>query len=457
MFVTGFPITYYVAATSAATATQIAVTANADTTGINVKLSSAVGGISGRVTSAATGAPLASVGVGVYDAATGGFIQGFTTDANGLYDTGQSLAPGQYKVAANVVGSETIAYNNKFSVATGDPATVVNGSTTTGIDIALPLLGGVTGHVRNAADSSAIQGAIVDVFDYGSNSFLIGTSTAADGSYTINGLNPLQAYRVRARVNFSGANNFGTVFANNKISAGTADVITAPAGGTITIDFALAQNAGGIIGQVTDAVTHAPVSGVVVDVFDGANTNFSINNFITGGFGSFITDASGNFTSGRVLAPGTYKIRARKLSSGYIQTFYVSGKDLSTAATVTVTAGADTPNVSIAIPMGGTITGTIRDRASGQPISGASVAAQRVASSGFFGDFTVTTDANGNYTITGLHTGEWLIYAQATGHVLGWHSGDAQPSDGFLKLDAGPDRWDGRGQQRQPQPPARRR
>ena len=100
---------------------------------------------------------------------------------------------------------------------------------------------------------------------------VIGTSTAADGSYTINGLNPLQAYRVRARVNFSGANNFGTVFANNKISAGTADVITVPAGGTITIDFALAQNAGGIIGQVTDAVTHAPVSGVVVDVFDGAN------------------------------------------------------------------------------------------------------------------------------------------------------------------------------------------
>src|SRR5439155_4345429 len=215
---TGFPITYYVAGTSAATATQIAVAANRDTTGINVKLSSAVGGISGHVTSAATGAPLASVGVGVYDAATGGFIQGFTTDANGLYDTGQSLAPGQYKVAANVVGSETIAYNNKFSVATGDPVTVVNGSTTTGIDIALPLLGGVTGHVRNAADSSAIQGAIVDVFDYGSNSFLIGTSTVADGSYTINGLNPLQAYRVRARVNLSGANNFGTVFANNKIS-----------------------------------------------------------------------------------------------------------------------------------------------------------------------------------------------------------------------------------------------
>src|SRR5439155_24757555 len=288
----------------------------------------APGGISGQVTSANTGAPLSGLTVTVSDGATGGFVQNFVTDVTGHYDTGQILTPGTYKVSASNAGFETIAYNNKFSIATGDPVIVSDGSTTTAIDIALPLLGGITGHVRNAADSSAIQGAIVDVFDYGSNSFLIGTSTAADGSYTINGLNPLQAYRVRARVNFSGANNFGTVFANNKISAGTADVITAPAGGTITIDFALAQNAGGIIGQVTDAVTHAPVSGVVVDVFDGATTNFSINNFITGGFGSFITDASGNFTSGRVLAPGTYKIRARKLSSGYIQTFYVSGKDL---------------------------------------------------------------------------------------------------------------------------------
>src|SRR5207249_5779554 len=125
------------------------------------------------------------------------------TDGSGTYNTGQSLAPGQYKVTATIAGSETIAYNNKFSVATGDPVTVVAGNTTTGIDIALPLLGGMTGHVRNAADNSAIAGAIVDVFDYASNSFVTSATTAADGSYTISNLNPLQAYRVRARVNFN--------------------------------------------------------------------------------------------------------------------------------------------------------------------------------------------------------------------------------------------------------------
>src|SRR5262249_31357586 len=108
---TGFPITYYVSATNVALASQVVVSANADTTGINVRLSSAVGGIRGMVTSTATGAPLAGIGVSIYDAATGGFVQGFSTNNLGRYDTGQTLAPGQYKVTANVAGSETIAYN----------------------------------------------------------------------------------------------------------------------------------------------------------------------------------------------------------------------------------------------------------------------------------------------------------------------------------------------------------
>jgi uncharacterized repeat protein (TIGR01451 family) len=413
----GFPITYFVSATNVALATQVVVGANADTTGINVKLSLAVGGISGTVTSAATGAPLAGIGVSVYDAATGGFIQGFTTNNVGRYDTGQALAPGQYKVTANVGGSETIAYSNRFSVATGDPVTVASGTTSTGIDIALPLLGGITGHVRNSSNAP-IQNAIIDVRDYASNTFLTSTTTAPDGSYTISNLNPLQAYQVRARMA-----NFGLVFFNNKPSAGTADVVTVPAGGNATLDFVLGA-AGGITGTVTDAGTGQPIQGVTIDVLDGASTNLSINNFVDF---AVTTAANGTFNTGRVLPPGAYKLRARKVNSGYIQTFYhtvPNGFDLSTAATLPVIAGADTPNANIAMALGGTITGTIRDRASNQPLSGATVRIRRVASSGFFGDFATTTDANGNYTLTGIHTGEWLLTAEATGHMFGWYSGD---------------------------------
>src|SRR5262249_54573310 len=162
------------------------------------------------------------------------------------YNTGLNLAPTQYKVTASIGGSETIAYNNKFSIATGDPVTVTDNVTTAGIDIALPVLGGLTGHVRNGGDNTAIQGANVTLWDYGSTAFVVNTSPAADGSYTINNLNPLQAYRVQAR-----ATNFGLVFFNNESSAGAADVVTVPTNGATTLDFVLGAG-GGITGTVID-------------------------------------------------------------------------------------------------------------------------------------------------------------------------------------------------------------
>src|SRR5262249_37819893 len=192
-----FPITFYVAAKSFATATQIPVAANADATGINVKLSPGIGAISGRVTNATTGAPMIGVGVSVFDASSNGFIRGFTTDGAGHYNPGLVLAPGQYKVTANLAGSATVAYNNKPSTATGDPITVTAGNATTGIDIAIPPLGSITGHVcANAPPpcgipNPAISGAIVDVFDYGTNSFVANATTAGDRRHTLANPNPL--------------------------------------------------------------------------------------------------------------------------------------------------------------------------------------------------------------------------------------------------------------------------
>jgi uncharacterized repeat protein (TIGR01451 family) len=417
----GLPPVYFDGAKSAATARPVAVVGNADTPNINIRLSQAVGGISGRVTSATTGAPLAAINVSLFDGATGGLVQVFTTDATGHYDTALSLAPGLYKVTASVAGSATVAYNNKFSAATGDPVTVTAGATTPGIDLALPLFGALTGHVTNAQTGAPLQGVSVGVFDYATNNFITNTPTAADGSYIISGLNPLQAYRVQARLA-----GFGVVYANNKGLAATADIVTVPAASSTTLDFALGQG-GGITGRVTDAATLAGIQGIIIDIFDGTSTAFSVtsNQNLTPGV-STTTDASGNFNTGRVLAPGTYKVRARfgNVATAYLPAFYVTGLDLTTATPVTVTAGADTPNVNIALSKGGTITGTIRDRATGLPIANAGVAAQRFSASIQFLNAAATTDANGNFTISGLTPGEWVLGARATGHVLAWYSGD---------------------------------
>jgi len=232
----------------------------------------------------------------VFDGATGGFVVGNTTDAAGNYNTGQVLAPGQYKVTGNLAGSETIAYNNKFSVATGDPVTVTAGATTTGINLALPSLGGIMGHVTDAASGLPLQNVTILLWDAATLTSITQTATAADGSYTINGLNPLQGYKVRAILQSAG--NFATVFANSKPSLGTGDVITVPAGGTTTVDFSLAAG-GGITGQVTDVVTHAPVSGVFVEVFDGSSTNISIHTFL---INTFMPDVNGNFKTVMILS-----------------------------------------------------------------------------------------------------------------------------------------------------------
>ena len=76
------------------------------------------------------------------------------------------------------------------------------------------------------------------------------------------------------------------------------------------------------------------------------------------------------------------------------------------------------------MPTGGTITGTVRDKASNVPIAGATVITRRVVGGTFSGDFSTSTDANGNYTLTGLHTGEYLMSAQAAGRVFVWYGGD---------------------------------
>src|SRR5262249_20271919 len=109
----------------------------------------APGGIAGLVTSNNTGLPVSGANVTVSDGATGVLVTNVPTDGTGHYDTGLTLAPGTYKVSVSKAGFETIAYNNRFSIGTGDPVIVADGASTTAIDIALPLLGGITGHVRN--------------------------------------------------------------------------------------------------------------------------------------------------------------------------------------------------------------------------------------------------------------------------------------------------------------------
>ena len=100
------------------------------------------------------------------------------------------------------------------------------------------------------------------------------------------------------------------------------------------------------------------------------------------------------------MGTGTYTVEASYQTS------------INTAAGVIVTQGQTTSNVNIQLTIvaSGTITGKVTD-STGNPIGGASVAAENIAT---FTSNSATTDSSGVYTIsTGLTTGTYTVTAQA--------------------------------------------
>jgi protocatechuate 3,4-dioxygenase beta subunit len=113
------------------------------------------------------------------------------------------------------------------------------------------------------------------------------------------------------------------------------------------------------------------------------------------------TDAQGNYTIPNV-APGAYTVNAAK--SGYLNG--------STSATV-VAGQTATANIALTpLPPTGTISGRVTDASNSQPIAGATVSTQPATAS-------VTTDAQGNYSIANVNPGSYTVNAAKSGYQNG--------------------------------------
>src|SRR3989441_2049233 len=171
-----------------------------------------------------------------------------------------------------------------------------------------------------------------------------------------------------------------------------------------------------ISGQVTGA--GVGLSGAVVDAFNAA----------TGAFGATVaTDTSGNYSI--PLSPGTYKIKAH--FNGFLDAFYavggLSGIDFTTATPVTVT-NAVVADVNIALPPGGTISGSVHARGTSMQLAGVPVIIFRSGANSFlFRNPRVgTTGSNGSFVFHGLRDGDWIVRVepQNLGYAISYYSGD---------------------------------
>jgi hypothetical protein len=343
------------------------------------------GSISGRVTDEETGLPIIMahlVAIGVDNWCYGEAW----SDTSGYYMI-PNLCAGTYQVDASKPGYVPETYP--------DSVIVVAGENIPNINFALTPMGGGTGSIsgRVTDAETGLPIPMAHVWTYGDSGYPCcggEASTDTAGYYLIQNLAPRQ-YIV-------GVHKCGYQDAVYPESVTVYEGQNTP-----NIDFALTPigEPGSISGTITDAQTGEPISWAHV---------WAYGEF---GHGQARTDSLGKYTIFG-LYPGSYFVTA--WAHHYHPQEYPD--------TVIVIEGQDTPNIDFALvpygsPSQGVIAGQVLDDSTLSPIPNAIVFAISFGRNWGF-DFT---DSVGAYTIQGLQTDDYYVYAFACGYVGEFYDG----------------------------------
>ena len=432
--------TVVAAASNFQAATQGVTISSNTTSNVNFNLAAAPGSISGIVTNAQTGTPIigANVQVRVVDS-SGAVIATVLTDGNGQYVV-NGLAPGIY----TVVVSEQDYQTNSATVQ------VISNQTTDGSIALQPDPGQITGTVVDSVGNNPIPGASVSIVNSSGN-LITTVLTDSNGVFLVQGLAP-DNYTVNVFANnfqngmvgalvSSGqttpvsvvlfpdpgfitgtvsplvpntivqlrdvnnllidsvvANQDGT-FSFNNLTPGTYTVLasapnysTAQSGVTVlasqtsTVDMTLVPNPGSVSGIVIDNLGN-PIVNATFQIFDQ-------NNIL---IGSGFTDSSGQYIVGN-LPSGSFNVVVNSPGFGQV----ITGINLGVGENLTGV------NITL-IPNPGNINGQITNFTTGDVISGATVVIIEGISQ--IPVATTTTSAFGNYSVSGLAPGSYIVSA----------------------------------------------
>src|SRR3984957_20556152 len=309
------------------------------------------GTITGTVTNAANGTGISGASVKAY---TGGaLVSSATTSTTGIY-TISNITNGTYTAVISATGFPPQTIDN-IPVQLGGTATV-NAS-----------MGAPS--ITTLSPSSGPVGTVVTI---------TGTS-----------FGPLQV--TGSNVTFNGLTAKITTWSNTSIVATVPNTATT---GSVIVKVGGVSSAG-----VTFTVGTATISGTVTAAAGGAAINgASVKALLAGVVIGSATSSSTGAYSITGLAPGSYDVEATATSFG----------DLISKGNV-VTAN-NTTTVNLALPVPGTIAGTISNGTTG--ISGATVSAYQ----GYDAAGTATTNTSGAYSIAGLGPGTYTVTVSAAGY-----------------------------------------
>ncbi len=379
---------YYNGRVTEKEANQVSVTAPNTTSEIDAVL--AVGGqITGKVT-ATGGAPLANV-----------YVCAYATENRGC---GFTNAGGEYTISGLPTGLYEVEFFPEFELFSGEGrnylpqldegVSVTAGGTTPGVDAVLPPGGQITGTVSGAEGDEGIE---VCAYAEPSGDLAGCTLTNASGVYTISSLTSGK-YKVGFFRAYQGQ-NYQPQYYQDKASLEEGEEVVVTAGGSPTTGVDAAMSVGGqITGKVTAASGGAALADIDVCAYGAAGGEYG---------GCTFTNAGGEYTiSG--LTSGKYKV-GFFASEGlnYLSQYYEDKASFAAGKEVVVTAGGSpATGVDAAMSVGGQITGKVTAASGGAALAHVEVCAEEATS---HYETCSSTDAGGEYTISGLSTGTYAV------------------------------------------------
>lgn len=410
---------------------------------MRAKTAKANGTVTGTVFDAATGLPVTTPGASLRVQAVEfsnqtppGGTNNVLIDSSGNYTL--SLPPGRYhlRTTSNNLGYINQAYGFGNCVDSlycpryvGTIVTVPDGGSVTGINFSMPLGGRITGTLTRSDTAAPVSGTVVQVAGESGTAFSSGT-TDASGNYSIGGLAP---GRYRVFVTPTGAlSNFLSEVYNN-VPCNVSDCLSVQGVSWVTItgtetvsgiNLSVDAASNSISGTLTTAETGALIVG------DGSFTRYvTVRSEDQETSITVEPDASGVYTV-TSLRPGNYIVSAYApdrtpqvvTGTGPVTTADCLADQcdfLAVGARISVGLSTNVTGVNLALPIAARISGTIRAAVGATPIAGALVTAYGPTNG------SATTDASGNYTISGLPPGVYYLSADATAqnYVVTWLGG----------------------------------
>ena len=326
------------------------------------------GTVTGTVRDDVTQAPVA--GARMRFEAGADFVE-VLTGTSGVYTA--ALVPGSYTLSAFKNGYIREFNGNRpcrFSCTdTGPPVVVAAGASTT-VDFGLAPLATITGTLTDASNGAPLASGTVDSFwvqacsTTTSTSCSSSSSTDAQGRYTLSDLTGTYYLRTFAPDRYVDEVYIDVPCEANDCRLSNGIIVTAAAGVTTTIDFALALG-----GQISGTLRRADSTAV-------AHRQVSVFNAATSTIRTVSADATGHYTVTGLPGGGYYvaTVGPSGDSSGVVDEVYPNvpcfpgACRIASGTPVTVTAGGTTSGIDFSLDSAGVISGRVTDPSTGAAV-----------------------------------------------------------------------------------------